>query len=74
MPTIKDISRLTGISVTQVSRALNNHLDVSQATKEKVNRVAKEIGYVANRSAQNLVTQKKQVSCVDFIKLRKIGR
>ena len=73
MPTIKDISRITGISVTQVSRALNNHSDVSQATKERVNRIAKEIGYVANRSAQNLVTQKSKSLALILSNLEKSG-
>jgi len=73
MPTIKDISRLTGISVTQVSRALNNHSDVSQVTKEKVNRIAREIGYVANRSAQNLVTRKSNTLALILSNLEKSG-
>jgi len=73
MPTIKDISRLSGISVTQVSRALNNHTDVSQATKEKVNKIAREIGYVANRSAQNLVTRKSNTLALILSNLEKSG-
>ncbi|WP_417248457.1 LacI family DNA-binding transcriptional regulator [Celeribacter sp.] len=56
MTTLKDLSRHLGISVTQISRALNDHSDVSEATKERVRRGAKELGYSANRSARSLKT------------------
>lgn len=54
MATLKDISRHLGISVTQVSRALNGHADVSKATREKVAEAARELGYSANISARKL--------------------
>ncbi len=73
MPTIKDISRISGISVTQVSRALNNHSDVSQSTKERVRKIAKEIGYVPNRSAQNLVKQTTNTLAIIISGLEKEG-
>lgn len=56
MTTLKDLSRHLGISVTQVSRALNDHSDVSEATKEKVRLGARELGYSANLSARSLKT------------------
>lgn len=58
MPTIKDIASLTGFSVTTVSRALNGYDDVNEQTKEKIEAVAQEIGYVPNILAQNLVMKK----------------
>ncbi|MBF9032355.1 substrate-binding domain-containing protein [Rhodobacterales bacterium HKCCE3408] len=54
MPTLKDLSRELGLSVTQVSRALNGHDDVSEATKERVAEAAERLGYAANISARML--------------------
>jgi len=58
MATLKDLSKHLGLSVTQVSRAINDHADVSQKTKERVREAAKELGYAVNRSARSLVTGK----------------
>lgn len=52
--TIKDIARLSGCSVTTVSRALNDHRDIKPETKEKIQRVIDEYGYIPNNSARNL--------------------
>ncbi|MDD7972991.1 LacI family DNA-binding transcriptional regulator [Roseinatronobacter alkalisoli] len=54
MATLRDLSKHLGISVTQVSRALNGHDDVSAATKQRVAEAARELGYSANRSARML--------------------
>jgi LacI family transcriptional regulator len=43
--TIDDIAIELGISVSTVSRALNNHPRISDATKQKVLKKAKELGY-----------------------------
>jgi len=52
--TIKDVARMCGVGVTTVSRAINNHPDISEATKEMVLQVIKENHYVPNNSARNL--------------------
>ncbi len=57
MVSIKDISKETGFSVTTVSRALNDHSDVSEATKELIRKVAKKLNYVPNLHAKTLVNQ-----------------
>lgn len=57
MVSIKDISKRTGFSVTTVSRALNNHSDVSQQTKILIKQAAEKMGYVPNLIAKNLVNQ-----------------
>ncbi|MCK5130451.1 MAG: LacI family DNA-binding transcriptional regulator [Clostridiales bacterium] len=57
MITIKDISNHVGVSVTQVSRALNGHDDVSESTREQVLKAAKDLGYVKNIAAHRLVTK-----------------
>lgn len=56
MTTLRDLSRHLGLSVTQVSRALNNHADVSGETRERVRAAARELGYEPNLSARRLVT------------------
>lgn len=58
MATIKDIAKKAGVSITTVSRALNDYDDVNAVTKKKILDIANEIGYVPNRSAQNLVKKK----------------
>lgn len=54
---LKDIAQAAGMSVTQVSRALNDHNDVSEETKIKIRELAKKMGYVKNVAAQKLVMQ-----------------
>lgn len=56
MTTLRDLSRHLGLSVTQVSRALNNHDDVSEATKARVLEAARELKYQPNVLAQRLVS------------------
>jgi len=52
--TIYDISRKLNVSVATVSRALNNHPRISQATKELVVNAAKEMDYKQNNLAKAL--------------------
>jgi len=56
MITLKDIAKKAGLSVTQVSRALNGHEDVSDQTKQRVRAIANEMGYIKNAVAHRLVT------------------
>ncbi len=58
MATIKDVARLSGVSVASVSRVLNNGPKVSKKTIEKVLKVMKELNYTPNANARALVTQK----------------
>ncbi len=43
--TLKDIAKAVGKSVAAVSRALNNHDDIGEKTRDNINRVAREMGY-----------------------------
>lgn len=52
--TIKDIARLCGVGVSTVSRAINNHPDINEETKEMIMKVIKENNYIPNNSARNL--------------------
>lgn len=53
--TLRDIARKLNISTTTVTKALRALPRVSEETRQSVLRVAKEIGYRPNRSAQALV-------------------
>lgn len=59
MPTIKDVAKLAGVSITTVSMVLNktNH-KISDGTKKRVIRAAEEIGYRPNNIARSLATKK----------------
>lgn len=58
MVSLKDISARCGVSVATVSKALNDHKDVSDATKQKLLQVAKEMGYFPNLQARALKTNR----------------
>lgn len=53
--TIKDIARLSGVSVSTVSRVLNNRPDVSDDVRRRVLGVVEDEGYIPNNSARDLV-------------------
>lgn len=53
--TIKDIAKLSGVSISTVSRVLNNRPDVSQVNRAKVLRVIEKNKYIPNNSARDLV-------------------
>jgi DNA-binding LacI/PurR family transcriptional regulator len=57
-PTIHDVARASGVSRGTVSRALNGDPYVSAAALAAVQRAVAETGYVANRAARSLVTQR----------------
>jgi LacI family transcriptional regulator len=61
---IKDIARMCGVGVSTVSRALNDHPDINQATKEKIMRCIEENNYIPNNSARNLKRQEAKVIAI----------
>lgn len=58
MVTIKDIAKQAGVSITTVSRALNGHDDVNEATRRKVADIAQQMGYSPNMAARSLIMKK----------------
>ena len=46
---MRDIARATGVSMTTVSRVMSNQGNLSQETRERIMRVARELGYYDNR-------------------------
>ncbi|MBQ9347329.1 MAG: LacI family DNA-binding transcriptional regulator, partial [Oscillibacter sp.] len=53
--TIKDVARRCGVSVSTVSRVLNHHPDVSDAVRARVMEAVRDLHYVPNASARDLV-------------------
>lgn len=58
MVSIKDISAACGVSTATVSKALNGASDISSATKERICRMAEEMGYHPNSAARSLKTNR----------------
>ena len=53
-PTIRDVARLADVSIGTASKALNASGVLRQETRDKVTRIAREIGYRPNDMAQSL--------------------
>src|ERR1700730_3603903 len=51
VPTIKEIAKRLNISVSTVSRALNDHHSIGLRTKMRVAELAKELKYERNQTA-----------------------
>lgn len=56
--TIRDLARLAGVSVATVSRSLNNSPLVQEATKQRILKLADDMGYELNAIARGLATSK----------------
>lgn len=55
---VEDVAARAGVSVSTVSRALRDLPSVAQHTRERVQRIALELGYVSSPSASRLATGK----------------
>ncbi|QMU60131.1 MAG: LacI family DNA-binding transcriptional regulator [Boseongicola sp.] len=56
--TLRDVSEASGVSEMTVSRVLRNRGDVSDATRKKVLKAAKTLGYVPNKIAGALASSR----------------
>lgn len=54
---LKDLAREIGVSISTVSRALNNHPDISQEMTQKIQKLAVEMNYTPNPLAMGLLKQ-----------------
>ena len=54
--TLKTLAERLGVSITTVSRALAGHEQIALKTRERVTAAAREMGYVPNRAARQLVS------------------
>ena len=59
--TIKELARVSGVSVGTVSRALNGYTDVRPETRERIMRLARELDYTPAAAARSLVTQRSHI-------------
>ncbi|OWV70320.1 LacI family transcriptional regulator [Rhizobium sp. R339] len=63
-PTLRTIATITGLAVTTVSRALSDAPQISLETRQRVHRIAREIGYLPDRAAQRLKTGRTNVIAI----------
>ncbi|SCG83106.1 LacI family transcriptional regulator [Proteiniborus sp. DW1] len=56
--TIKDVAKKAGVSISTVSRVINDSKPVSSEIRQKVLEVIEELGYKPNEIARTLVTKK----------------
>lgn len=54
MVSIKEVAKRSGVAISTVSKVLNGYPGVSASTREKVNKVIDELGYVPNFAASML--------------------
>jgi LacI family transcriptional regulator, purine nucleotide synthesis repressor len=68
---LKDIAEYVGVSISTVSRVIQNDQtrNVNQETKNKIWVAVKELGYVPNQHARNLVNNKQQKSDTRTMKI-----
>ena len=58
MVSMKDIAKRCGVSTATVSKALNGQPDIGEETRERILRLADEMGYMANSAARALKTNR----------------
>ena len=59
--TIKDVARLAGVSISTVSRVINDSKPVSPESRRKVLKAIDELNYEPNEVARSLVTKKSNI-------------
>ncbi|MBA4326536.1 MAG: transcriptional regulator [Rhodobacter sp.] len=74
MATLKDIARALDLSITQVSRALNDHSDVNEETRLRVKATARAMNYHPNASARKLVSGRSGMVGLVVPQYRNIGQ
>ena len=59
--TIQDVAKVSGVSVSTVSRVLNSRYDVAEETTEKVQKVIKDLGYASSLAARGMRSHRTNV-------------
>src|ERR1043166_871971 len=57
LPTLKSVAERAGVTAATVSMALRNHPALRPETRERVQRIAREMGYRPNPMVATLMTQ-----------------
>ena len=65
-PTSFDIAYMAGVSQPTVSRALRDDKAVSEATREKIKRIAQELNYTVDKNASSLRSQRSNTIALLF--------
>ncbi|MBO4390057.1 MAG: LacI family DNA-binding transcriptional regulator [Lachnospiraceae bacterium] len=58
MVSMKDVAESCGVSIATVSKAMNDHSDISEETKQRIRRTAEKMGYFPNLAARALKTNR----------------
>lgn len=58
MVTIDEIAKLSKVSISTVSKALNGYTEISEETRKRVVAIADQLGYMPNATAQSLVRKR----------------
>jgi LacI family transcriptional regulator len=56
--TINDVAREAGVSITTVSRVVNNNYPVKKETREKIENAIEKLNYKPNAMARSLITKR----------------
>lgn len=56
-PTMRRLAALAGVSRTTISMAMRNHPSIPEATRQRISKLAKEIGYTPDPVISSLMTQ-----------------
>lgn len=60
-PTIRDVAKKANVSVSTVSRVINQKGYVHESTKELVNKIIKELGFIPNQLARSLTNRSSKI-------------
>lgn len=63
--TIREVAKRLKLSITTVSRALDGYDDVAEKTRQRVAKVAREMGYVPSRAARQL--RRQQADAIGYV-------
>lgn len=66
LATIKDIAKIAGVSVTTVSKVINEYPDIGEKTREKVIKVIEQENYRPNAIARSLSTNRSNTIGIFF--------
>lgn len=73
MISLKDIANRCGVSTATVSKALNGHSDIGEATRQRVIEAATDMGYTVNAAARALKTKRSFNIGIVFVDLQHSG-
>ncbi len=58
---IQQVAKAAGVSVSTVSRVLNDKVDVASETQERIQAVIEKLGYTSNLAARSMRSHKKNL-------------